>query len=275
MQPGPPMALPDLPHTIVDTTVEPTVMRIGVVTGYLDGSLTVAISGSDVLVDASYMRGITLPAMGEKVVVLRQASQWVVLGALSPRPAENPVLNASFEDDPVGAGLPSSWFTWDDGAATTRSTFLLPHPMREDGQKALGVRFAGPGIAANYMSSVPIACEPGEFWAASAQACYFADPLVTTTAVGYTSAQVYLAFYPNDTDVYPTFPLAISALDDSVPASPAPIWFQPVTAYDGASGCEVPVGATHLRVTLRSVINCVATHAGFMLWDRVVARRLS
>lgn len=54
-------------------------VRVGKVTAYTAGSITVAISGSDTLVNASYLSSY-FPNVGDNVIVLKNDTSWVVLG---------------------------------------------------------------------------------------------------------------------------------------------------------------------------------------------------
>ena len=98
----------DLPAAIQGVEESPVVMRIGVVTNLVESdNITVRISGSNVLVQASYLFPAYQPILGDRVVVYRQDSQWLVAGTMSG-PINTAILNPSFEEGVPGA-LPSDW----------------------------------------------------------------------------------------------------------------------------------------------------------------------
>lgn len=61
------------------STADMTGIRIGKVTAYTAGSITVAISGTDTLVNATYLSSY-FPTIGDNVAVLRYDATWIVLG---------------------------------------------------------------------------------------------------------------------------------------------------------------------------------------------------
>lgn len=98
----------DLPMAIQGVEEPPVVMRIGIVADIVEAdNITVRISGSPVLVQASYLFPIYQPVLGDRVVVHRQDGQWFVLGTMSG-PINSVVPNPSFELGVVGS-TPTSW----------------------------------------------------------------------------------------------------------------------------------------------------------------------
>jgi hypothetical protein len=98
----------DLPAAIADSMESPVVMRIGVVSAIVAAdNITVKISGSNVLVQASYQWPAYEPLLGDRVVVLKQDAQWYVVGPMSG-PINSALLNPSFEEGGFGL-LPTSW----------------------------------------------------------------------------------------------------------------------------------------------------------------------
>lgn len=98
----------DLPAATQGVPESSVIMRIGVVVAFLEGdNITVKISGSPVLVTASYQYPQYLPILGDRVVVIKQDSQWFVISTMSG-PMNTLLSNPSFEDGPF-AGLPTGW----------------------------------------------------------------------------------------------------------------------------------------------------------------------
>lgn len=98
----------DLPAATQGVPESPVVMRIGVVTDIVEAdNITVQISGSPVLVTASYLWPQYQPVPGDRVVVYRQDSQWFVVGTMSG-PNNTALLNPGFELGNVGSA-PTNW----------------------------------------------------------------------------------------------------------------------------------------------------------------------
>src|SRR5690242_12621886 len=57
-------------------------VRIGTVTAYTAGSITVSISGSNTLLQAVYLSNY-YPSLGDIVAVLKFSAAWLVMGAFS------------------------------------------------------------------------------------------------------------------------------------------------------------------------------------------------
>lgn len=111
-----------LPGQVVGQQESPMVARIGVVTDIVESdNITVRISGSPVLVTASYLFPQYQPLLGDRVYVTKQDAQWFVLGTMSG-PINSVVPNASFEDGVLGA-TPSNWTLVVTSAAAGVPTF--------------------------------------------------------------------------------------------------------------------------------------------------------
>lgn len=97
-----------LPGQVIDTRESPALIRTGVVNEIIEAdNITVKISGSPVLVTASYLFPQYQPLLGDRVYVIKQDAQWFVLGTMSG-PINTVIPNPSFEDGVVGA-LPTNW----------------------------------------------------------------------------------------------------------------------------------------------------------------------
>lgn len=136
----------DLPAAIAGVPVNGVVARIGRVVDIVEAtSITVEISGSDVLVNASYLFPQYEPMMGDWVYVAKQDAQWAVLGTLSGD-INSQVANPSFEEG-EDATLPSSWSFVVNSSAAGTPTF-----RKETG---LGVHGNHIGIFRNSSAGVP------------------------------------------------------------------------------------------------------------------------
>lgn len=107
-QPTPNNSDLNLPAAVQSVAESPALVRIGVVDEIVESdNITVKISGSPVLVTASYLFPQYQPLLGDRVYVVKQDSQWFVLGTMSG-PINSLIKNPSFEDGVVGA-LPTNW----------------------------------------------------------------------------------------------------------------------------------------------------------------------
>ena len=98
----------ELPGAIASAPDSPMLARVGVVTEIVESdNITVKISGSDVLVQASYLWPQYEPLLGDRVYVAKQDAQWFVLGTMAG-PLNSILNNPSFELGNVGA-TPTDW----------------------------------------------------------------------------------------------------------------------------------------------------------------------
>lgn len=103
--------LDTLPGAVIDQIESPMVMRVGVVASIQEGTqITVRISGSSVLVNCAYLFNAYFPLLGDRVIVVRQDSQWLCLGDPSGPIGSNSLLpNSSFEHPPTPPLIPTGW----------------------------------------------------------------------------------------------------------------------------------------------------------------------
>lgn len=118
--------LDTLPGAIVAGQESSVILRVGVVVHISEGTqVTVQISGSDVLVNCAYQFPVYLPLLGDRVVVLKQDSQWFCIGQMTgPISSNNPLPNPSFEDSDYGT-VPSFWSMTVTSAAGGTPTFTV------------------------------------------------------------------------------------------------------------------------------------------------------
>jgi len=98
----------DLPSAISNVPESSGIVRTGVVTSIEEAdNITIKVSGSNVLVRASYLFPQYGPMLGDNVVIIKQDAQWFVWGTPSG-PINSLALNPGFEDGALGA-LPTNW----------------------------------------------------------------------------------------------------------------------------------------------------------------------
>lgn len=192
--------LDTVPGAVVASQESPTVMRIGVVTEIIEGSqITIRISGSEVLVDCSYLFGIYYPLLGDRVVVFKQDSQWFCIGTMSGAiDSNNPLFNSSFEAGTV-AVIPDGWtltvVTSGGGVPTFLvSGSLIPEnvsgkQMVEFGTTSVG---AGSSTADAYSTSIPTTV--GTKWTG---AYYLPAVMMNTVPPLFSQLKMYIQFLDN------------------------------------------------------------------------------
>jgi hypothetical protein len=274
-----PIAVPDLAGMVQATTPDGAVMRIGRVTAYAAGKITVNISDSDVLVDAAYLFSAYQPVLGDNVAVVKQGNQWLALGTPSANPDDNVVRNYSFENDDVGS-TPSDWDHYNDPASTDTTLITVGSTTTPiDGPKVLQLELDNTVAGAlstsiDYHSSVAFPVIPGQFWSAHAWLLGFSFSSGPWVRGGGT---VFFSFYDNPGNTYPNTVAPDAGLAEvNVPVSPP--WLLVRSESGSGRGVEIPAGATHARVTLRTVMTHESTTSNYSFtayWDRVVARQLS
>lgn len=241
----------NLPNAVQGVEESPVIMRVGTVVDIVESdNITVAISGSPVLVTASYLFPQYLPILGDRVVVLHQNAQWFVQGTMSG-PINSVVPNASFEDGVVGA-LPTNWTLTITSSAAGVPTFTKV-PSVQDGMTGnymadFGVDSnAGGGLSEAEALSTPVPAIPGSRWTA---AYYLTKAYIDNNSVTFASGgQVsFLDLYIQFLDgggalVSETMVNTISLNTDS----PARLYRRPGTTTPFVTA---PVGTVQVRLRL-------------------------
>jgi hypothetical protein len=159
--------LETLPGAVVAQQESSTVLRIGVVAAIIEGSqITVRISGSEVLLDCSYLFYQYFPLLGDRVIVLKQDSQWICLGQMSgPIGSNNLLFNPSFELGTIGA-LPSGWTITPGLVGAGVPTFTAAGGLNISGVQTadFGTDSVGAGVSSADVFSAPVSAVPGSKW---------------------------------------------------------------------------------------------------------------
>lgn len=172
-----PEAVPDLSNAVVDTAVDATVTRIGVVAAVVEAdSITVRISGSDVLVPAAYLFPQYLPLLGDRVVVQRQGAAWFVLGTLSG-PINTALPNPSFENNGI-AVAPDDWTLQVLAVGAGVPTLLVSADFPVAGSKSadFGVDSVGGGTSQANVFSASVPATPESRWTAGFYVSVYTEP---------------------------------------------------------------------------------------------------
>lgn len=274
-----PMSLPTLPNelSIFETENAGAEVRIGRVVAYNAGAITIAISGSAVLVDASYLMEQYQPALGDNVAIIRQGNQWLALGTPSANPSDNVVVNPSFENGTLTA-IPDNWTLYHDPASTESANVGLsavPAGWQIDGPQAVEffLDATPPGTSIDYLSSDAIPVAAGERWAASA---YVVGNSLSGPPCVRGQASLLITWYADGVDTYPTVVQSDTvAVTNILPSLP---WIYLRNSSGGTNGIPVPDGVSHVRVTLLNSVEHVSCATNLSLstyWDRVILRRVA
>lgn len=106
-----PLSDPSIPDQIGSATVaaDQTGVRIGTVTSFDQfGSITVAISGSNVLTQATYLSSY-VPSAGDQVAIIKYGASWLVLGTMGQTQSRlTPVV--AYEGTNGNISLPSATY---------------------------------------------------------------------------------------------------------------------------------------------------------------------
>jgi hypothetical protein len=160
----------DLPAAITsvgDTSA--TITRVGRVSAITESdNITVKISGSPTLVNASYLFPQYQPVLGDNVIVQKTDAQWLVLGTLSgPVDANTLALNPGFEAGTVGA-LPDNWTLTNTDVTAGVPTFrkeLTYNPL--SGLHVGQLDLVNNGVldfSISQIVSAPVVAGPNQLW---------------------------------------------------------------------------------------------------------------
>ncbi len=265
--------LSTLPGAVIAQQESPAVMRIGVVAAINEGSMiTVRISGSDVLLDCSYLFNQYWPLLGDRVIVMKQDSQWVCLGQMSgPVGSNNPLPNSSFEEGVIGS-LPTGWtltvgltgagvptFTVAGGGGTTISGLRVVD---------FGTDSVGAGVSTAEAFSPTVPALPGSKWTAA----YF----VTSAIIGsiypmYSDISTYIEFLD------PTGVVLVGENIDNYSTGvdiPVLVYRRLSLTLFPAGFVVAPAGTASARVTMFATFELpAASYASFFI-DNVILRQV-
>lgn len=265
----------DLPAAIAEVPESSSISRIGQVTDIVTSdNITVQISGSNVLVQASYLFPQYQPLIGDYVLVIKQDAQWAVMGTLSG-PLNTVAANPSFENGTIAA-TPDDWFPTVVSSVAGVPTFTKQEATTISG-RAVGVyRNSSAGVAGQ--SSMDILSQftdagPGERWALGTYLIYAAPDLNASLEAqgGFLDIQSFLRFYDVDnvliseasvnyTPIYAGFSTPFFLPNSNVPGFDAYVTSPPNTA------------SVRIRYRIRSTMHVnSATELGI---DVVLLRRL-
>lgn len=153
--------------SVADSRESPTVMRIGVVAQITEATnITVRISGSEVLVTAAFQFPQYAPVLGDRVVVLKQDSQWFCIGLMSGD-INSLAPNADFEAGALNVPPPNWTFTVTSSGAGT--PVIDTNPGGVDGIKCASVELSATAVSSSsaQMRSDFVTATPDMTWTTS------------------------------------------------------------------------------------------------------------
>lgn len=157
----------DLPAAVQGVVESPALIRIGVVDAIVESdNITVKISGSPVLVTASYLFPQYQPLLGDRVYVIKQDAQWFVLGTMAG-PINTQLANASFEEGVIGA-LPTGWtinvIASGGGVPTFTKVTAIANPLAGQFYADFGTDSVAAGLSQADVFSPTVPAEASQSW---------------------------------------------------------------------------------------------------------------
>lgn len=226
-----------VPGAIVAAQESSTVMRIGVVAQIIEATnITVRISGSEVLITAAFLFPQYAPVLGDRVVVLKQDSQWLCIGLMSGE-INTVALNPDFESGALNVPPPNWTFTVTSSGAGT--PVIDTNPGGVDGDQCASVELSATAVATSTaeLRSDLVVTDPDVLWttslfvrgeysnAASGQIAIMASFEWYNAALGVIGTSIagsaVIDHTDNNFELIRAFPISqLLALGLPVPASP-------------------------------------------------------
>ncbi|WP_328902281.1 hypothetical protein OHR86_22330 [Streptomyces sp. NBC_00441] len=225
-------------------------VRTGTVASATAGSAVVVVGGTSF--PASFISPYQ-PAAGDLVSVIRQDSSWQILGRIAGA-GSSLVTNGSFEQSEVGTS-PVGWTLYDIASGSTAS---VTDAVAVDGGQSALVTATTATTAQSYLYSEAIPVTTGDVLTVSA---YAGASLGDNPPVAVDAA-LYVLWFANPTDLYPTTVGPDTFVADATDIVPAPPW----TPLSGEVTSTID---GWMRVALRSTVNDTTG----VVWDFVTARR--
>lgn len=264
-----------LPEAIQGVPVSSVVARIGRVVAIDEAtSITVEISGSPTLVNASYLFPQYQPLLGDFVYITKQDAQWAVLGTLSGD-INSLIPNPSFEigEDSI---TPADWSFTPSAVVAGTPTFRKETGLGIHGNHIGIFRNSSAGVAgtsSGTATSALVPAEPGQKWAlglwvtlavpdvnASLEA-QGGNIQVTTTIQFFSADSVFIS--GTDTNFLPIYSGLVN-----------PIFLRTFILADSSSYVIAPPGTAFARVRIFVSFSMHVNSASELGIDYVLLRHL-
>ena len=262
----------ELPGAVVDSGTSSVVARIGVVTEVKEAdNITVKISGSDVLVRASYLFPQYQPLLGDRVYVTRQDAQWFVLGTMAG-PINSVLANPSFEEGTLGA-TPDDWSITVVSAAGGAPTFTKVQNGSTGISGSFLADFGVDSVVAGTSSADVFSAfqnaAPNTRWTAGyhlVQTFIDNDNVTFTGGGGFSSMEMFIQFWDGGAMLAETSMNFMGMNYDL-----------PVPTYRRATAPQFtvsPAGTTRVRLRIRGTFTMGATNFTSWFMDYMILRQV-
>jgi hypothetical protein len=265
----------ELPEAIQGVPVSSQVARIGRVVDIVEAtSITVEISGSPTLVNASYLFPQYQPLLGDYVYISKQDAQWAVLGTLSGD-INSLALNPSFElgDD---ATTPANWSFTPSSIVAGTPTFRKETGLGVHGNHIGIFRNASAGVAgtsSGTATSTLVPAAEGQKWALGFWVTFATPDVNAALAVQGGNIQITATVQFFDEDG-----VFISGVDTNfLPIYSAmvnPLFVRTFILADSSSYVVAPVGTASARARIFVSFVMHVNSASEVGIDYVLLRRL-
>lgn len=265
----------DLPAAVQNVPESSTVTRIGVVSEIVDAdNVTVKLSGSNVLVQASFLFPQYEPVLGDNVAVLKQDAQWLVLGTLSG-PINSAIANPSFEEGTLG-GVPTGWSITPISTVGGTPTFTKVSAGNTGVAGLFQADFGVDSVAAGFSSadvfSPAVPTVEGTSWTAAyyiVQA--FIDNANATFAPGglLSDIEIFVEFLDSNAALLSSTSMNYFGANLDVP--PVKLYRRPAP---GVSAAVAPPATAFVRLRLRGTFQMSANSFTSFFLDYMILRRV-
>lgn len=265
--------LQSLPGQITLQGESPMVARIGVVTDIEESdNITVRISGSPVLVTASYMFPGYSPLLGDLVYVTKQDAQWFVVGTMSG-PINTALPNPGFEFGTLGA-TPDDWST-----TVIASPAGVPTFTKEVAANPISGRFQGliantsAGVAGTSILDIfsnAVTADDGQRWATSYFLVYAVVNVNAALVVqsGNTQVQTFIQWLDGGGALISESSTYVLYLGNNVIT---PTYIRTVS-LSNLPYVHAPAGTSFARLRIRATLTMNANSATEIYLDNMVMR---
>lgn len=269
---------PTIPEAVADNGESPTILRTGVVTAITEAdNITVKVSGSNVLVRASYLFPQYGPVLGDNVVIAKQDAQWAVLGTLSG-PINSLAENPGFEEGTLGA-LPTNWTLSVVASAGGVPTLTKVDSSTIDPLSGLysadfGTDSTVAGLSRADIFSSAETAEPDQFWTGAYTIVGANIDQIAATGISggrFSVLEMSIQFLDAGGAVLSDTLISTFGTNANVPPS-APIYVRPPTASQSA---EAPDNTVSARLKIRGSFDMSANSFTSFFLDNMILRRVS
>lgn len=269
---------PTIPEAVTEQGESPTILRTGVVVAITEAdNITVKISGSPVLVRASYLFPQYGPVLGDNVLVAKQDAQWAVLGTLSG-PINSLAANPGFEEGTLGA-LPTGWSLTVVASAGGVPTLTKVDSNTIDPLSGLfsadfGTDSVVAGLSRADIFSTAVDAAPEQIWTGAYTIVGASIDQGAGTGISggrFATLELYVQFLDISSGLISETLINTFGTNANIPPS-APIYVRPPTASQSA---QAPTGTVYARLKLRGSFDMSANSFTSFFLDNMIFRKIS